>query len=117
MIGLYLDALAKAGEWEAIDRVIEAQQWITDDYELRGARCLLGHAENWSPMNSEVRLERFRVIVRGKGDCQVGWRFDYAVKRFGMDRVVRCIKLRAGRHTRLHPPESAPSTALVGAAQ
>lgn len=122
MINLYIDALAKAGEWDALDRVIEAQAWRVRAFGGDGFHCLMGHVESDGLYERErcrvhevpKHLTKWRRLL----DCipsgayrsrleaveafgtVVGFRFDELVKRFGMDRVVRAIKLRAGRHTK-----------------
>lgn len=49
-MGRYIDSLSDSAK----DRVIEAQDWgIADVVHPDGSRCLVGHAEDWRPMESE----------------------------------------------------------------
>lgn len=103
-IARYIDWLPD----EAKDRIIEAQDWCRGTYVTSdGRRCMLGWAEGWSNnggvadialyyrrMDYENNLYgRHRRILYGA--------FDRLTRRFGLERVVRAIKLRAGRQNRL----------------
>lgn len=47
MLGEYIDSLPDA----ARDRLIEAQEWCLGDVAgAAGGRCLIGHAEDWTPL-------------------------------------------------------------------
>lgn len=93
MIGRYLDRLSDVER----DRVITAQSWKQFGSTSRtrfdpatSVGCLVQHASG-----SVVVVDRFDVACR----------FDEIVDRFGLNRVVRAIKLRAGKWTRPHIPE------------
>lgn len=121
MLGLIVDELARQGEWDAIDRVIQAQSWCTDSYATpAGERCFLGHINNGSRDNRfYVRPSRAVLVAllgrMGPSQMQLmaqygsdpGHWFDMLVARFGMDRVVRAIKGRAGKHTRPNVEQTA----------
>jgi hypothetical protein len=114
MIGRYLDSLPD----RARDRVIEAQDWgMGTLVDADGKRCLLGHAERWvyagslfRNFSSDPEIQRWRVSRFGpSAHLEIGRRFDTLAHRYGLDRVVRMVKLRAGRANR--PQESVTARA------
>ncbi len=126
LMAKYIDAVSD----EARDRIIMGQGWtdgLIDDH--RGNRCLIGHATEGCPVLYRVPVGRewHRVLhedhpenVLIDFDNWVGDRFDKAVVRFGMERVVRACKARAGKvrstvtvqsHTRTASPQQSPGAA------
>lgn len=106
MIGRYIDELARRGEWEALDRIVTAQDWALGTLSSGdGRRCLVGHAcdAQWRDGVGTVMVshgERALLLARDLGLYLPINRFDDLGRRFGLPRVVRAIKLRAGKHTR-----------------
>jgi hypothetical protein len=106
-IGRYIDALPD----EARDRVIEAQAWCTDN-AMGGSeqRCLVGHTEDWYDIDNYHSAPRDMIVANLPGGTEdnswicVGDYFDRACTHFGLDRVVRACKLRAGRPNRVALP-------------
>jgi hypothetical protein len=104
-IGRYIDALPD----EARDRVIEAHDWCVQwGLDGGGGRCLVGHTEDWREVGDgdiAVRCVDVAKMPGGSEDLEcVGADFDAACARFGIDRVVRACKLRAGRPNRVTLP-------------
>jgi hypothetical protein len=61
IMGRYVDGLPV----HARDRLIEAQDWcVADVLGPDGARCLVGHAENWQPL--EVQRSWWRSWMDGE---------------------------------------------------
>lgn len=96
----YIDGLSEVEK----DRIVRAQKWRPGSYlHSDGTRCLVGHAADAKPhpkylvlstkanglkaINAEVEHENMMVELR----------FDYLVRRFGLQRIVRACKLRAAR--------------------
>jgi hypothetical protein len=51
VLGTYIDALPDGAK----DRLIEAQEWCLGDVAGPGhGRCLIGHAEDWTPIPAEA---------------------------------------------------------------
>lgn len=100
MLGTWIDSLTD----EERDRIVRAQKWrggayVWDD----GARCLLGHVGdakatgNWSVFPEYGARADTTVAASSLGlDFRYASRFDRLIRRFGLDRVVRAIKKRAG---------------------
>lgn len=116
MIGRYLDALAAADEWDALDRVIQAQNWKPHTLNDGENRCLVGHAANtgWRAGIGGVPDPNVGVLVLSLASlhrllvpCN---RFDRLCNRFGLPRVVRAIKQRAGKHTRFYTEQQSVET-------
>ncbi len=82
-MGQYIDGLTD----EQRDRLVEAQGWNSGTPE-DGNRCLVAHAQDVD----KVDHGEFGGYTEGAPP----FIFDTAVDRFGIDRVVRAIKLRAG---------------------
>lgn len=100
MIGRYLDALARTQQWEALDNILQAQSWITHALFGRDdGRCLLGHAGTNNRGGVSVNGSAITLADEMGLYCQNN-RFDRLAERFGLERVVRAIKQRAGKHTR-----------------
>lgn len=107
-IGKYLDALPD----EARDRVLTAQDWcVKDFYDEAGARCLVGHAEDWADGTARARNVRFLLWEQNIGGITTGEHFDAIAERVGLDRAVRLVKQRAGKRTRVDTTEPALTTA------
>lgn len=113
MIGRYIDSLPDY----AIDRLITAQKWrrgeaTPDGY---GKRCLIGNVEDWQalshplsmgPPNYDTHLAIYRtpffkqIGVNKNGIpryTSIPMQFDRLTNRFGLEKIVRLCKLRAGR--------------------
>jgi hypothetical protein len=104
-IARYIDALPD----EARDRVIEAQGWCVTVGLDDDGRCLVGHTEDWREVgDGDIAINCVDVAKMPGGsegyEC-VGEDFDAACARFGLDRVVRACKLRAGRPNRVTLPD------------
>jgi hypothetical protein len=110
-LGLYIDRMPDA----AADRVLTAQDWTVGAMiGQTGARCLVGHAEDWcayhGPRDDEaygftIGFEIARVGRYGDtADC-VGFHFDRLARRVGLERAVSLVKSRAGKRTRVEIPE------------
>jgi hypothetical protein len=68
IMGSYLDALPD----RARDRLIEAQDWcVADVLGQNGARCLVGHAEDWQPFRHRRGWWRSWMDEEG-GGVEVG---------------------------------------------
>ena len=96
MLGKAIDSLPSHQK----DRVIEAQEWTRGGFVARNdAKCLVGHAENWS-YGYSVTMPGMWVLLAEEYDSTppgMSTAFDRLTARFGMDRIVRAIKLRAGK--------------------
>jgi hypothetical protein len=104
MLGRYIDYLPL----DARARVRNATAWCARGYaDASGARCLLGHAEDWalapevtSPHCRDVAVTELR---RAAGDDLLSWppligkRFDRVVARAGLRTAVRLVQARAAR--------------------
>jgi hypothetical protein len=117
VIGRYIDALAEAGEWDAIDRVLLAQSWTTGVYldHASNAACLIGHIQGGEFRGLYAKMENTAVTLADElisglnGKWSMEGYFDLLCGRFGMDRVVSAIKARCGRHsTRPSIPTASP---------
>lgn len=109
-------AMGRLGRWidgltdEAKDRIVRGQNWGLAYLNLRGRKCLLGHAADaeqtrWLTLRKLVQsggsadtevleaAEMYRITHNGE---TAGDRFDQLSSRFGIERIVRCVKLRAG---------------------
>jgi hypothetical protein len=101
MIGRYLDLLARENCWDAIDRAVTAQGWCSVFMVHSEDRCLLGHLHDAVYVGDHLVERDHRACnVYGTFAGMVGFRFDRLTDRFGVERVVRAIKQRAGKHTR-----------------
>lgn len=128
MINLYIDALAKGGHMDAIDRILEEQalelgdmcdqetgerciRGIVEDYRLTGDwqryRSLLEPEEQWALRDLAYRFAR-TVSIRDKKTghswpitMTVHARNDRLVQRFGAERILRAYKQRAAKWTRV----------------
>lgn len=89
VIGRYIDGLTDAQR----DRVVREQHWngAGDFVRTDGSRCLVGIVEDMQVGD----LIPLRYVAGHEGEM-VWVRFDALRHRFGLDRVVRCVKLRAG---------------------
>ena len=95
MIGLWIDGLTD----EQRDRIVSAQGWITGRVgrPSEGTHCLIGHAHHDVILQGDTAWKMWVRIRPILGD--VGTQFDDLCRRFGKDRVVRAIKLRASAAT------------------
>ena len=94
-MGRYIAALDECGR----DRLIVAEGWITSVwFNDQGARCLIGHGEDFNATNDPRDREDFeqKPVVRGLWAPEVYHAFDQAVRRWP-ERTVRAVKLRAAR--------------------
>lgn len=98
-MGAYIDAATDGAK----DRVVEAMLWRSDKTGIAGReRCLVGHVEDWGmlPIRTRARDAYARDWINNDATTRrtraPSTRFDDAVLRFGLDRVVRAVKLRAG---------------------
>ena len=80
----------------AKDRIIVAQDWCSAGYTRNGARCLIGHADDWQPDTSKHGKRCLWEVTRFM-ECIRESTFDALVRRFGLQRIVRACKLRAGK--------------------
>lgn len=117
-MGRYIDGLSDG----ARDRLIAAPAWLTDELvDGCGAGCLRGHAEGLAATGmsmNELRaahkdLESYKRLVDvdaarwffrfpvvppfARNRANPAGAYNRSVERFGLDRVVRAIKLRAAR--------------------
>ncbi len=115
-MGQYIDSLND----EQRDRIVEGMDWEGDNgvfVGIDGCRCLVGHAEDWWHKGTHQiprdRTESFRTH-RGRA---VWNQYPRALRRFGLGRVVRAIKLRAGASIVLqeNPRKLAPEAEKLGA--
>jgi hypothetical protein len=113
LLARYIDSLPDTPR----DRIIEAQSWSMGALvDATGARCLLGHAEDWVSDGSLFRnrardkaQQLLRHAVFGPSShLEIGSRFDRLCHRHGPDAVVRMIKLRAGRPNRSPAASAGP---------
>jgi hypothetical protein len=122
MLGRYLDALPA----RARERIGVAQAWCMTDYTAaEGARCLLGHAEDWKRTEEEACPACGDPDVvdcrRVAGDDVLNWppligmRYDRLTVRCGTERAVMLLKLRVA-HPRRELPEW-PGWSATAAAQ
>lgn len=96
LLGRYVDELPDV----ARDRVIRAKDWCAE-----GARALVGHAEGrgyrgrWAGEWTErARLRAARLWRLGlRSHSRISRRFGRACQRFGPERMVRLLKLRAAK--------------------
>jgi hypothetical protein len=114
MLGRLIDTIARHGQWQGIDGLLCAQEWRTGAYgEVGGPRCFVGHL---GCVDGGERGEVWSMVLYAEshnGDTAEA-RFDDLVRRFGTDRVVRAIKARAGKHTRITIPATpAPTECAV----
>jgi hypothetical protein len=91
MLGLYIDGRTD----EQRDRIIEGQRWCIQAIEdHKHARCLVGHVvgggAGWRALYNGWNVSVASLLP-------IGNRFDDLCRRFGMDRIVRCCKLRAAK--------------------
>jgi hypothetical protein len=106
MLGRYIDALPD----EALERIRTASSWRTHGYvDASGARCLLGHAENWywgedqETHCADPDVVECRTAAR---DHMYNWppfigvRYDHLVEKHGLDRMIQLFKLRAAQAQR-----------------
>lgn len=101
MLGRYVDALPMA----ALKRIQQAARWRTHGYaDVSGARCILGHAENWFVgADGQPHCAAPDVVAcrQAAGDNMFNWppllgvRYDRLVERFGAERTVKLLKHRA----------------------
>jgi hypothetical protein len=102
VLARYLDLLTD----EAVERVLSATHWTADTYVRNDARCILGHAENWSrsaagelqcgaPHVFYLRVEAGDELWTSRP--LIGERFDRLVRRRGLPRAIRLIRGRLQR--------------------
>ncbi len=110
----YLDLLPA----EARERVLRAERWTTRTYvDQKGARDLLGHAEDWSwpepggvPSCGAPTIFHLRASAGDElwtDEPLIGTRFDRLVQRRGLEPAVALIKSRVE-----HGKQRAPHTLL-----
>lgn len=101
LLGNYVDGLPDTAK----DRIIRAQDWCAEGVpdDSSSMQSLLGHAEGYGPRGKWAagwseraslrasRLWRFGPSSRSR----IGGRFTRACYRFGRERTVRALKLRA----------------------
>jgi hypothetical protein len=103
MLGRYIDALPI----EALERIRASNSWRTHGYVgADGARCLLGHAENWywgEDQDTHCGAPDLVELRTAARDHMYNWppfigvRFDHMIERHGMSRIVGLLKRRAER--------------------
>jgi len=102
MIGRYLDALPQT----ARARLIQARRWSVGGYvDGKGARSLLGHAEDWwwdvSANTTHCRAPELLRLREAAGDTWLNWpplidlRYDHLVDRVGLDGAAELVRRRA----------------------
>ena len=113
MIGRYIDGLTD----EPKDRVVRALYWARGGGRRNdGPMCLVQHAAGrWDWWYKTVKRGRWifartkTVVEDNEEDWRIAYRFDVLCIRFGLPRIVRAIKLRAGAtlpaEIREHTPE------------
>lgn len=110
VLARYLDLLPAA----ARERVLGATHWTTQWHvDHRGARNLMGHAEDWFwPDHASIPDCRARDVFqlrRAAGDelwtdePRIGRRFDFLVQRRGMEGALALIRERLTRADRPRP--------------
>lgn len=112
LIGRYIAALSD----EALDRVLEAQSWRAGlSVDDAGARCLVGHAEDYQTNLVGLAQPRAEVVrTRHREDRRrLPARFDRMVARFGLTRTVALVKARAGKRTRVDVSQHETSAAAT----
>lgn len=101
MLGRYIDALPD----DALRRIQAATAWLTHGYvDGSGARCILGHAENWyvgADQEAHCGAPELVPCREAARDHVYNWppflgvRYDKLMERHGRDRIVTLIKRRA----------------------
>lgn len=108
-VGKIIDAMTDVER----DRLIEAQGWCAKVLmDKDGNRCMLGHAVG-SVNDVQIRAEA-AGLCRRMGVYRAGDTFDELVARFGMDRIVRAIKLRAAKGNNVTLSEPAEAAVHAG---
>lgn len=110
-MGRYIAELDAEGR----DRLIAAPEFNDGALWWSGdCGCLVGTAANWPALSEEQRTERCRVHASTTWKFGNPWakmkpatRYPCAVTRFGKDRVVRAIKLRAAKLNGCSPEQIA----------
>ena len=104
ILAKYLDLLPPP----ARERVLHATRWTTTSYvDERGARNLLGHAEDWSwdgvhaPVCGAPDVFRLRATAGDQtltDEPRIESRFNRLVQRHGLDAAVAIVAARLRRY-------------------
>ena len=103
-MGRYIDELDDEGR----DRLVTAEDFTLGSWWDGRCGCLVATGEGATGAAEAAEAARARGMIAGLSWAEdpPAYRYPYAVDRFGKDRVVRAIKLRAGATL---PPLASPA--------